>query len=302
MAKLVIPVCFTFFILILCQVGINKVAYDGLLNMTNIYTQRTIINDGWPNYDNIEIDTLNIPHIIWQTWTTHDILHENMTKNIAKNPEWKWNLVNTSEAEYFFNHNLNLTEYNILGNVTKAYFMINPLNGAARADLWRYIIIWKYGGVYLDYDSICHVPLNDILKKIQNGNGIAIITYEHCSFQYNGQRKPTFSQWGLIYPPRHPILTKVIQTVTQNILNKVLPTHKNFKELTLKITGPQIYSKIIYDIMNDPNSTIKYFIDGYSFEEKCQFGDWEGIKPAMYAKKKYYGDINKTVSFYVNDN
>ena len=34
-------------------------------------------------------------------------------------------------------------------------------HGAVKADLWRYLIIYKYGGVYADIDSKCIVSLRE---------------------------------------------------------------------------------------------------------------------------------------------
>ena len=33
-----------------------------------------------------------------------------------------------------------------------AYNAINPKLGAAKADVWRYAVMWCYGGFYMDYD------------------------------------------------------------------------------------------------------------------------------------------------------
>ena len=51
---------------------------------------------------------------------------------------------------------------NMTGEVSKAYFSIDPENGAARADLWRYCILWKFGGWYVDLDVQCRTPLQDL--------------------------------------------------------------------------------------------------------------------------------------------
>ena len=51
---------------------------------------------------------------------------------------------------------------NMTGDVAKAYFSIDPENGAARADLWRYCILWRYGGWYVDLDVGCRTPLQDL--------------------------------------------------------------------------------------------------------------------------------------------
>lgn len=44
-----------------------------------------------------------------------------------------------------------------------AYNAINPLVGAAKADIWRYSVLFTYGGVYLDDDSDIRKPLDEVL-------------------------------------------------------------------------------------------------------------------------------------------
>ena len=44
-----------------------------------------------------------------------------------------------------------------------AYNAINPKLGAAKADVWRYAVMWCYGGFYMDYDSDFGVLLDDAI-------------------------------------------------------------------------------------------------------------------------------------------
>lgn len=43
-----------------------------------------------------------------------------------------------------------------------AYNAINPAVGAAKADIWRYAVLYTYGGVYLDDDSDIRKPLDEV--------------------------------------------------------------------------------------------------------------------------------------------
>ncbi|WP_363110025.1 glycosyltransferase [Pectobacterium odoriferum] len=45
------------------------------------------------------------------------------------------------------------------------YLSIEPTYGAARADLFRYLLIYIEGGVYLDIKSSCFIPLNEVIKE-----------------------------------------------------------------------------------------------------------------------------------------
>ena len=40
--------------------------------------------------------------------------------------------------------------------------MINPVMGSVKADIWRYCVLYTFGGLYLDDDSDIAVPLDDV--------------------------------------------------------------------------------------------------------------------------------------------
>jgi len=94
-----------------------------------------------------------IPKIIYQTWKDKN-LSSNLLKirdNIIKlNPDYKIILYDDKEIDEFIKSNFDEYVYN-------AYSKLNI--GAARADFWRYCILYKFGGIYLDFDS-------EILKTI----------------------------------------------------------------------------------------------------------------------------------------
>ena len=48
---------------------------------------------------------------------------------------------------------------NFRKDVLQAYLTLIP--GAFKADLWRYCVLYIEGGVYVDADTICELPLND---------------------------------------------------------------------------------------------------------------------------------------------
>ena len=89
-------------------------------------------------------------------------------------------------------------------------------------DFWRYLALYKYGGVYLDMDSSIEKPLDDLIKPEDE----AIITAEGNSGLY--------VQWALIFSKGHPILKKTIDLVVTNIKNNNHPNDIH------KMTGPNV--------------------------------------------------------------
>ena len=129
-----------------------------------------------------------IPKVIYQTWKTQNIhkkindLHKKMLKT---NPEYQ---------------HIIYTDFERINNIV------------ARADFWRYLILFKKGGVYLDIDSIINKNLDEILEQEDE----ALITAE--------KNLNRFAQWSLIFNKNHPILEKTIENLITNIHEN---KHKN---------------------------------------------------------------------------
>jgi len=100
-----------------------------------------------------------IPKIIWQT---HELPYEelpdfqksviNTWKNL--NPSWEHRYVDSiARAEYVKNFDKKLYA---------AYLTVPKMS---QADIWRYVVVYQNGGVYADMDSVCTVPLDEIITK-----------------------------------------------------------------------------------------------------------------------------------------
>lgn len=88
-------------------------------------------------------------------------LPEPILKNIefieSQNPDWTYHLYRDDDVEYFILNYYGKTYLNL-------YLSINKDYGAARADFFRYLLIYQKGGVYLDIKSAPKMPLNEIIK------------------------------------------------------------------------------------------------------------------------------------------
>ena len=100
-----------------------------------------------------------IPPVIWQTWRNNPDPATPLGRQVrllkARNPAHEYHFVD-DEAQAAF------MRTNFTGEVSRAYFSIDPENGAARADLWRYCVLYRYGGWYIDLDVGCRAPLQDL--------------------------------------------------------------------------------------------------------------------------------------------
>ena len=222
-----------------------------------------------------------IPKNIYQSWHTKKL--DNRTEkriNYMKqlNPEWNYELYDDNDMDHFVNTNFK-------GIISEAYNRLNII--VAKVDFWRYLILYKYGGVYLDMDSCIDKPLNDLIKNDDD----AIIT---CESNTN-----KFANWCLMFDKYHMILRRVIDLIVHNITTNAFPND------IIRMTGPIVFSKAIHDIfkvlyskelVHDNFSTntdityhknmIKFRIYGIDYNEYCTFKheDWE----ILYHKKRHW--------------
>ena len=76
----------------------------------------------------------------------------------------KWKLSNPDfEHRYYSSDRLSFIKENFEEKVYRAYCRIIK---AYKADLWRYCILYNYGGFYVDIDTLAIGSLKPLLKKI----------------------------------------------------------------------------------------------------------------------------------------
>jgi len=134
------------------------------------------------------------------------------------NPEYTYNLYMDEDMDHFVNEHYP-------GEIAECYNKLNII--VAKVDFWRYLVLYKYGGIYLDMDSSIKQPLDTLIKDEDN----AIITAEGNPHMY--------LQWALIFGKGHPILKKTIDLIVENIKYNMFPNDIH------KTTGPFVYSRAI---------------------------------------------------------
>ena len=97
-----------------------------------------------------------IERIIWQTYETPlEELPRYGVEGIGtwkhQNPEWEHRYMSGEERENFFKSEFDSKVYDT--------YMRMPL-GVMKAGMWRFGILYIYGGVYADLDTHCQVPIS----------------------------------------------------------------------------------------------------------------------------------------------
>lgn len=110
-----------------------------------------------------------IPKIIWQTheWELGDLpdaFKESMNSWRDMNAEWDYRYISARER---LEH---IRDYG--GEELLKYY--KECNKLTQADLWRYLILYKFGGVYSDMDFRCISPIDQMIESKYKENSIIV--------------------------------------------------------------------------------------------------------------------------------
>ncbi|MER3382683.1 glycosyltransferase family 32 protein [Pectobacterium aroidearum] len=167
---------------------------------------------------------IKIPKKIHQIYTKgiHELPKEilaSIKELKERNPDW----------EYFFYDERNIIEYidkHYGKEILNIYSSIDPKYGAARADLFRYLLIYIEGGVYLDIKSSCSIPLDKVIKEDCE---ILLCSWDNkeCGCDRNmGLHKDLkflkcgeYQQWNIISAPGSPYIKSALDEVVYRLTN-----------------------------------------------------------------------------------
>jgi mannosyltransferase OCH1-like enzyme len=240
---------------------------------------------------------------IFQSWNTRDLpkpVQDKIDKFKAMNPDYKYQLYTDEEIDKFVNENYP-------GEIAEAYNKLNII--VAKVDFWRYLVLYKYGGVYLDIDSNIVKPLNQLIKDEDE----AIITSEN-SRHVNMDRRTTYVcyvQWALIFKKDHPILKRTVDMIVNNIKTNRHPENIH------AMTGPTVFSEAVMTIhkelfnkdaphwaINDKpidktfsKNGISYRIFGIMYNGYLDFKD-QSHHNILYKDKKHWKEQEKKIPLF----
>lgn len=163
---------------------------------------------------------IQIPLNIFQTWQTKSLPKRMFHAiNLIKqtNPRFNHFLYDDNDCRTFIQNNFDVS-------VLNAYDRLIP--GAYKADLWRYCILYKYGGIYLD---IKYIP-NNHFKFIN------LCESEHYVIDNDGYG---IYNALMVCKPNNQYLLTAINEIVKNVNNNY------YGNCPLRPTGPKLLAKII---------------------------------------------------------
>lgn len=101
-----------------------------------------------------------IPKVIHMSWKDKAVVDSqspiilNGLRNIIDlNPDWEVQISTDDEVDQYLKDNLASDDYKLIEDVCIV----------GKTDIWRLIKIFKEGGVYIDIDRLCNIPLSEAI-------------------------------------------------------------------------------------------------------------------------------------------
>ena len=208
-----------------------------------------------------------IPRQVFQTWKT-EYIDEGHYLNLKSYQE------ENRDYKFFFFDDDDMDEYMVRawGHHPISSVFKRTRVGAAKADIWRYCLLYDLGGIYLDIDASFKVPLSQIMGEANSeiisfeSNQIAmdrarygkqidqsLLPFEEYAEMLDGLKERSFPhpehvvlQWALFFKPRHPILANAINAITQNASRIEGHVIRDMHKAVCNFTGPIAYSKAVW--------------------------------------------------------
>ena len=199
-----------------------------------------------------------IPKTIFQTFK-NDNFSEQFREIIKtwkdKNPTYEYRFYSDEDCDTFIQANFDDRTYS-------AYKKILP--GAYKADMWRYCILYMYGGVYVDIDTVCMNPIDMFLTP--EIECMTVIDFN------TGKEKHTLFNTFLATVPKFRVCLDCIQQIVYNVENNLIPTYK------VDFCGPGLLGRKVNRYMNLPELSSYVGKQGLhtniyllAFEEKTEY-------------------------------
>jgi len=170
-----------------------------------------------------------IPKIIHQLWIGPKVAPTKFMDSWRdKHPDFEY--IRWSEAE-FKSRGLHFSCQNRIDDIEEI---------CGKADIIRWEILYHYGGIFLDADSICVETLNEIVTGCK---AFAIWENEQC-------RKGLVTVGAMGFPPKHPLVRACIEWIQENDVN-----FRRTGKPAWQTTGPRLITRM-YDTGLYPDVTI----------------------------------------------
>ncbi|MCT0227907.1 hypothetical protein KQ300_06860 [Synechococcus sp. CS-1331] len=191
-----------------------------------------------------------IPKIVWQTNYTNRV-------TLPIKASWLCNRLLSPGYDYKFHTTemrKDFVEHHFPGETSRLYNRLTI--GAAQADLWRLLVLYKYGGVYMDIDAHLVWPLNRIIPA-------------ESSALFLRYKDGAATNYFIASRPENP----TIQVIISEVLDRIKHNKSND---VYTISGPAVFEYILGNIAHSWRFTKHTCLQGNFSNKFFQYID----KPA----------------------
>jgi hypothetical protein len=219
---------------------------------------------------------VQIPRIIHQAYVPKAGLTPELRANMAwiraAHPGWEHRFYGGEEVEAFVSDAYGPRIWRYFERISDTYNVV-------KVDLFKYLLMYKVGGVYLDSKSRPTRPLDEVLRpddrfllsKWRNGRGEP---FEGFGLHPELKSLPggEFQQWHIVASPGHPYLRAVIRRVLRNLDRYNPALNGAGQHGVLRLTGPIPYALAVQPLVERHPHRWADSLDDLGFQYSI-FGD-----------------------------
>lgn len=186
-----------------------------------------------------------IPKIIYKTGiddykNIHEDVYNVFQETIKLNPEFKIKYYSDKDSRDFIKNNFE-------SEILLTYDKLIP--GAYKADLFRYCILYKNGGIYSDLTQRFTMPFNKLIH-LEKDNLYLVKDIEHYKINGDGSSKGIQISF-MASRPGNEIFLKAVKQIVKNVNDKF------YGDNPLHPTGPTLFYNILQDYKGDYKVELK---------------------------------------------
>lgn len=196
-----------------------------------------------------------IPKKIHQIWLgkkqpeNYEFLKESWIKN---HPDWEYKLWTDKDIESF-------------NMINKKIFDLST-NLGSKSDIWRYEILYREGGLYIDTDFLCIKSINSLINT-------------EFIFSSGQISEPEIFNGLIASIPYHPILKNCIDKI-----GNINTNSDNFEKI-MQLTGPKFLTNNIFEYIDKNINNILYLPTTFFYPFPAIYRHIKDLKVVMSFKR-----------------
>ena len=154
----------------------------------------------------------------------------------------------------------------------------DDLTPVQRADMWRYAVVYMYGGVYADNDVRPKDAMSNFLYFCDASMYVFRETKPNCLVMNplvalhleTFVRCPQYRQsFYVACRSQHPALLNAVDSIVKNQQSLIRDSSNlNYQHSTLEITGPGVFTDSVEPYIDTKAAEIHYEIDTFSYDSE----------------------------------